>query len=51
MKLDTLRPGMVVEKMKTVNAKQKSATPIKEDLYEVIKIDNNQKIIKLKINK
>ena len=42
MKLDTLRPGMVVEKMKTVNAKQKSATPIKEDLYEVIKIDNNQ---------
>jgi len=42
MKLDTLRPGMVVEKMKTANAKQKSATPIKEDLYEVIKIDNNE---------
>ena len=42
MKLENLRPGMVIEKMKTANAKSKSATPIKEDLYEIIKIENTE---------
>ena len=41
MKIDNLRPGMVFEKIKTANFKQKSKTPIKDDLYEVVKVENN----------
>ena len=41
MKIDNLRPGMVFEKIKTAHFKQKSKTPIKEDLYEVVKVENN----------
>ena len=41
MKIDNLRPGMVFEKIKTANFKAKSKTPIKDDLYEVVKVENN----------
>ena len=41
MKIDNLRPGMVFEKIKTARFKQKSKTPIKEDLYEIVKVENN----------
>jgi len=42
MKIENLRPGMVFEKIKTANFKAKSLTPIKDDLYEVVKVENNQ---------
>jgi len=42
MKIENLRPGMVFEKIKTANFKAKSKTPIKDDLYEVVKVENNQ---------
>tara|TARA_R100000657_G_C4673664_1_gene118771 strand:- start:1060 stop:1872 length:813 start_codon:yes stop_codon:yes gene_type:complete len=32
---------MVFEKIKTANFKAKSKTPIKDDLYEVVKVENN----------
>jgi len=41
MKIENLRPGMVFEKIKTANFKAKSKTPIKDDLYEVVKVENN----------
>ena len=41
MKIDNLRPGMVFEKIKTAHFKQKSKTPIKDDLYEIVKVENN----------